>query len=124
MLLRFTRISLSSLIILSFILILSANKAEALSLMMPFGGKIKSVQPCTCPANLAWQITVGPPRPGVFMYKPGMSTLFSKFNIFSPGPYVVGIATGYSPCMQASVTGCTPTSTGGPLIRLVGTSGF
>ena len=98
------------------------SKAQAFSLGLPFGGKITSVLPCTCPADLGWQITVGPPRPGVYMYQPGFSMLFMNYNIFRPGAWVVGIATTYVPCLQISITGCIPVSTGGLLIRLIGTS--
>ena len=96
--------------------------ANALSLGYPFGGKITSSIMCTCPASFGWQITVGPPRPGVFMYSPILSRLFSYYKIMIPGSKVLGIASGYMPCMQISMTGCTPLSTGGLLIRLVGTS--
>ena len=109
-------------VVVSLLFMLPTGRVKAASFGVPFGGKIRNVIVCTCPANFGLQITVGPPRPGIFMYKPGISRLFSYFNIFRPGPYVLGIASGYNPCLQYTGTGCIPLSTGGPLIRLVGTS--
>jgi len=116
---RFAPIIIAALAIVG---ILFSNITQAISFGTPFGGRITSVIPCTCPTNFGWQITVGPPKPGVFMYKPGTSKLFSYFRIFSPGPWVLGTANGYSPCLQISGTGCAPGGSGGLIIRLVGTS--
>ena len=102
--------------------LLFSSTTHAVSLTTVFGGKIVSVLPCTCPATFGWQITVGPPRPGTFMYRPGISRLFSYFNIFRPGPWVLGTASVYGSCMQISPSGCTPGGVGGLIIRLVGTS--
>lgn len=58
----------------------------------PFGGRILSIHlpypagPCPLPS-----ITIGAPKPGLFMIPPGRAYLFYQF--YRPGPKVLGIAT-------------------------------
>ncbi len=116
--LKITAITLG---VVLFSLLVPTDGAKALSFGIPFGGKITSVLPCTCPGDLGWKITVGSPRPGVFMYKPTTSRLYANYSIYRPGAYVLGTSTAYASCMQVSPNGCTPTP-GGPVIHPIGTS--
>ena len=61
--------------------------ASAIGLIIPFGGNILVAVPCTN----GLLITVGPPRPGVFLYQPGVSVIHENF-ILKPGAKVLGIA--------------------------------
>lgn len=91
--------------------------------LSPFGGIIVYAAPCTC-STPNWGIKVGPPVGGSFIYSPGSSDLRAWYNLFHPGPWVLGIAQGYAPCMQQDYPSCTPDKVvaGGPVMIIVGTS--
>ena len=88
---------ISIFLLLSFILLPGVNitsldkldmkKAEAIP-ALNFGGRILTVIPCTCSGTLL--VTVGPPKPGVFVYVPGASFLYSFYQIYKPGSFVLG----------------------------------
>lgn len=78
----------------------------------PFGGPIVAMRP----GSNCIHITVGPPRPGDFVYIPGVSLLFSFFTI-RPGAYVLGLAGPDVFCLFGRRAGFT-----GPIIIMVGTS--
>lgn len=80
-----------------------------------FGGMIEDVEYCC--NGVA--ITIGPPSPGVFMFDDS-SQLYSYYNIFSPGPNVVGSATPGGICKDIFYE-CLPSATFGTIVQ-VGTS--
>ena len=64
--------------------------------LLPFGGKITSIFPCTAaPGTLL--LTVGPPKGGNFLYVPGASRLYSYYSI-KPGSWVLGTASPGGAC--------------------------
>lgn len=77
----------------------------------PFGGPIIAMRP----GSNCLHLTVGPPRPGDFVYVPGVSLLFSFFTI-RPGAYVLGLAGPDVPCKFGR------RFFSGPLILMIGTS--
>lgn len=95
------------LVAVSLLFIIPVDEAKALGLGYPFGGRVTSVIPCTvnCPPG-AMTVTVGLPRPGVFLYIPVVSRLYSHFKLL-PGSWVVGL-----------------TNPAGIIIQMVGTSTF
>ncbi len=95
--------------------------AQSAGGFIPFGGVIQYARVCTCSAP-NWGIRVGPPVAGNFIYQ--SRGLFREYQIFRPGPWVVGIASGYAPCMQVRGNSCVADEQvpGGPVIMLVGTS--
>lgn len=62
--------------------------ARAAVPFIPVGGKIWMVLYCT---NGVLTL-IGPPRPGLFMYIPFVSQLFAFYQIYRPGPCVLGKA--------------------------------
>lgn len=88
--------------------------------VLQFGGQITSVFYCPCSANLA--IVVGPPSPGVFMYQPGVSMVYAWYQIFRPGPWVLGTYTPGGACMMFIPYGCAPMAAPMGTITQVGTS--
>ncbi len=99
-----------------------ATELNEMTAALPFvfGGPILAVDECTCSGG--WRILVGPPRPMDLLYQPPISTLFSFYNIFTPGPFALGtyIPGGY--CSRGT-TFCTGSNVAGTII-LVGTSGL
>ncbi len=79
---------------------------------IPFGGPILAMRP----GSNCIHITVGPPRPGDFVYVPGGSMLFSYFTL-RVGANVLGLAGPDVFCLLGRRLGFT-----GPLILIVGTS--
>jgi len=73
------------LIVISFGLRIKSGKAIGL----PFGGQIMAVTYCIDQTNFV--VTVGPPVGGQFTYAGGM--LYSFYQIFRPGPWVLGTYT-------------------------------
>ncbi|MCC6290678.1 hypothetical protein IT398_01240 [Candidatus Nomurabacteria bacterium] len=80
-----------------------------------FGGMIEEVEYCC--NGVA--VTIGPPSPGVFMFDE-TSQLYSHYNIFSPGPNVVGSAIPGGVCKKLFFE-CFPSPTFGTIVQ-VGTS--
>jgi len=113
----------SFLILVAFILVIAAsfsyfpvNKSSA---VLPFGGQITGTFYCNCSANLL--ISVGPPVPGVFIYQPGGTALYSYGRVWSPGAFALGL---YSPggvCLVYVLVGCAPIPNEGTMIE-IGTS--
>jgi len=93
--------------------------AGAFSLNTPFGGKIITSIPCTCSVG-SW-VTVAFPRPGSFIYTPGLSQIYRNYQLFRPGPWALGIASGFGTCMVGAPPYCVSIGSG-PIIRKVGTS--
>lgn len=79
---------------------------------IPFGGPIVFMRF----GNGCIVLTVGPPRPGEYIFQFGPSLLFAYFSIH-PGARVLGLATVPIPCFAG------PFLIGiGPLILMMGTS--
>lgn len=55
--------------------------------IVPFGGVITYVDYCCDGSVLMW---VSPPVPGIYIYSPYVTRMFQNFNIFSPGPWILG----------------------------------
>ena len=85
-------------------------------LVLPFGGRISNVLFCCNGLTIA----VGPPRPGVFLFTFG-SILHAYYNIFQPGPWVLGLANPGGVCLTLPF--CFPMPVEGTIVR-VGTSGL
>lgn len=83
-----------------------------------FGGRIKNVTLCSCSANFL--LYIGPPRGGLFIYSPGISTLYLFYQFFRSGPWVLGTSAGTGVCLQPG-TPCEPVGYGA-IIRKMGTS--
>ncbi|OIO30907.1 hypothetical protein AUJ77_01015 [Candidatus Nomurabacteria bacterium CG1_02_43_90] len=96
----------SSLFVLLFIITSFGLKIKSTNAIMPFGGKIQKVTYCTCSLNLA--ILVGPPGPGVFTYEPGASSIKAFYQIFRPGPWVLGSYTPGGVCTSWYICGTSP----------------
>lgn len=86
--------------------------------IIPFGGRSLAAVPCTCSGCVL--VTVGPPRPGTFMYCPTTSRLY-KWYTLTPPAWQLGIATGFRICEELCPLGCCPIG-GGPVILKDGTS--
>lgn len=85
----------------------------------PFGGTT-SVFPCTCSGN--YRITVGSPRPGVFMYQPGFTIEYENYNALRSGVWALGLAqNSLVQCWVPSGWGCSMIGAHPP-IYIIGTS--
>ena len=74
-------------LVLAIFLVFTAwgvKKTESQSLTA-FGGKILSVQ-YSCNGIM---LTIGPPSAGTYMYY-WATKLYANYNVFEPGPYVLG----------------------------------
>lgn len=111
-----SKISKKLLIALIFVAIFAAlagSAAEARAFLPgPFGGPIVAMRQ----GSNCIHITVGPPRPGDFVYIPRVSLLFSFFSI-RPGAYVLGLAGPDVFCLFGRRAGLT-----GPGIIMISTS--
>ncbi len=87
--------------------------------MLGFGGKIVAVRPCLCSANLA--VFVVGVKGGVYTFQPGVSLLFAQYQIWRPGPWVLGTYAPGGVCLRYRFLGCTGFPTMGTMIT-VGTS--
>lgn len=117
----------TSLVIVLFLIVASFGlRVKTGKAIIPFGGPILNVTYCTCSVNLA--ITVGAPNGGVFTYD-GSGIIDAFYQLFRPGPWVLGSYTpggsclswymcGTSPCCLADFTTAPPIGT----INEVGTS--
>ena len=85
-----------------------------------FGGRILFVRECACSGG--WAITVGPPKPGVFLFQPPISQVYLYGQIFRPGAWSLGSYTPGGVC-SALATECFPIPVLGT-INKVGTSIF
>lgn len=86
---------------------------------IPFGGAIIVSIPCTCSATGQY-IILGPPSIGAYVYEP-VTVLFSFFNVYTPGTWLLG---NYIPG-HACLMGVTPYCYAPPAfgtIEMVGTS--
>jgi len=70
-----------------------------------FGGKIKAIIPCTCSPGMG--IIVGPPKPAILLFVPGLSRLFSNGRLF-PGSWTLGDYSSGGVCMQIAGKTCAP----------------
>ena len=91
---------------------------------LPFGGRIVYATPCTCSFGV-WLIIVFDYRtmsPLNLVYIPGVSMLYAYYNIFTPGPSILGTYTPSSgQCWFYVGLGCSPYPTIGNLNFLPGT---
>ncbi|HBX58694.1 MAG: hypothetical protein UW46_C0002G0032 [Candidatus Yanofskybacteria bacterium GW2011_GWF1_44_227] len=100
--------------------LLYSSSALALSLGTPFGGKILTYTPCTCGFGTAI-VTVGTPRPGIFLYVPYTSKPYSYY-FPSIGRWILGLASPTPmPCMMGVLPYCVSVGSYSP-ITMFGTS--
>ncbi len=87
------------------------------SVGLPFGGTINDAEYC-CDGSI--YLVVGTPRPGAVIFSPYISRLYKYYEIFTPGPWVLGdaIPGGYCDLVDADCEGGVPGNT----IIQVGTS--
>lgn len=88
---------------------------SAQAAFVPFGGRIITAIPgVDCVA-----IIIGPPKPGIYVFRWGISILYMWWNILTPGNLVLGTATIPVPCFMSYVP---PVFIVGLFIIRVGTS--
>lgn len=112
----FTCLAVILVLIVSFMFVPSWVFAQ-LGIGEPFGGLVLFVVPCPCSGGE--MITVGPPRPGIFMVDAG-SIVYERFQPFV-GHWVLGLSDFYEPCLWPTLFGCVPIG-GASRIRILGTS--
>jgi len=81
-----------------------------------FGGPITYVSYCC--NGVA--ITVGPPRPGRFLITVG-TILYAHYNVYIPGPYVLGSAVPGGTCQIPATYCLVPTPVKG-IVTMIGSS--
>lgn len=118
---RIFLLTLSALLLLSYPI-----KSYAIPGTYPFGGLVTAYTYCTCSDNFL--VTIGLPRPGVFIYQPTIpgfplgTDLRAFWSVLVPGAYVLGVAEDVPMvCMMYVGAGCSPFGAG-PMMLLVGTS--
>lgn len=86
----------------------------------PFGGMVLFTMVCTCSeGNML--LVVGPPRPGVFVYEPFVSTLYMNYRPYVSSWVLGDYISGAGVCMVYVGTGCASVPNMG-LINKIGTS--
>lgn len=85
----------------------------------PFGGRIISIDRCTCSGGL--RLTIGPPKPAVILYLPGASKLYKYHNI-SEGNWTLGDYASGGVCLKRVVSTCIKLPVQGTIMK-IGTSG-
>lgn len=98
----------------------SVSSAQGLR---PFGGKISDTYFCNC--SYTWLITVDDSVGfgGDFIYVPFATTLYSWYQIFSAGPWVLGLySPGYGVCLEYAGVTCTTYGSNQGTMTMVGTS--
>ncbi|MEX0918947.1 MAG: hypothetical protein WDZ85_03220 [Candidatus Paceibacterota bacterium] len=98
-----TLFSLSAIILFTFFPL----TALAQSAGIPFGGQIIAPPiPCTCPFTPGVQIIIKPALPAWpthLVYLPGVSILYQYYQIFRPGPHLLGlVAPTPVPCLMVA----------------------
>lgn len=111
---------LFSAVVIFFLVITFSVWVKTSNAMLGFGGRIASVVPCTCSANL--MITIAGVRGGVFSFEPG-SLPFAWYQIYRPGPWARGTYVPGNVCLWIVPDGCAGIPTMGTIIE-VGTSLF
>lgn len=96
--------------------------STAVSGMIPFGGKITSVDRtrCTCLYAPAAIVNVGSPKGGRFIYYYYFSKLYEWYSV-NTNNNVLGIASPFGICLQQSGFYCTPVDYAPSIIK-IGTS--
>jgi len=86
--------------------------------VLAFGGRIILVEYCC--NGVA--ITVGPPRPGRFLLTSG-TILYPYYNVYTPGPSVLGTAIPGGICHEAATACVVPIPVAGT-VTMIGSSGL
>lgn len=100
-------------------IIFSLTSPLSVSAAPVFGGRIMAVIPCTCSPGMA--IIVGPPKPGILLFIPGVSRLFNNRRPF-PGSWTLGDYSFGGICLQIASHGCFPYPIVQGTILKIGTS--
>ena len=120
--LRQTKIIIFALFLLA-LFSYSAQSPKAVPIFYPFGGPI-IVANYACaafPGPGSANVFVGPPSPGAFIYIPWATQTYLFTPPYRPGQYILGTATGYSPCMVPTPFGPVVVGAGMPIF-MEGTS--
>lgn len=83
------------------------------------GGRSVAIY-CTCSPG-CFNVFVGPPVGGSFMYCPGTTRLYAYYNIWNA--WQLGGDMGWMPCIQIGFPSCFP-SGGGNIMIINGTSAY
>lgn len=95
-----------SIIVLLLLAVSYGSKVKSGKAIVPFGGVITAVTPCDC--SVGYMIIVaGPTTAGAFLYQTGVSILFPWYEIFTPGPFVLGTYIPGAVCMIGVPPACT-----------------
>ena len=116
---RMTRIKILLAVIFSLALIGLAifyQQAQAQYSLIPFGGRIEAVNYCCNGIELI----IGPPRGGDFLFS-WNSILYAFYQIYRPGPWVLGDAEPGGACVHIA-GGCETSHPTTGIIRQIGTS--
>lgn len=109
-------------IVLTLLLAPAISLAQVPGLQNLIGGRVQMVEMCCNGVK----IKVGDPKGGEFLFMPGLSKLYAYYNIFTPGVWVLGTATGIATCQQLlSFPPCVrPEILRGGIINMIGSSGL
>ncbi len=117
-------IGLSVVIGLCIVLLPGKNRSNAVTKVtkgiLPFGGRVTLVQYC-CDGSVMLTIT-GKTNPGNYIFSPIASHPYRNFNIFTPGPNVVGDGNPGGYC-QTTTSACYGGMYANTITR-IGTSNF
>jgi hypothetical protein len=94
---------LSVLISLSALCVTFFPVSASAAVRIPFGGRAMLVIPCTC--DDAWIVAVGLPTPGAFVYRMGVTTLYSFYEPLEPA-WQLGLAIPPGVCMMVAYPSC------------------
>jgi hypothetical protein len=101
-------------------LLVQTQTASAQSVWTALDGGRSTAIYCTCTPG-CFNVFVGPPRGGSFMYCPGTTRLYAYYNIWNA--WQLGGNLGWMPCMQIGFPSCFP-SGGGNIMIINGTSAY
>lgn len=116
---------LGSLLLVGITFLVPMSVAQALTPGLPFGGIITFVVPCVCSGNaVIYNIPIGKTSLPALIFQPGISVLYSFYQIYKPGTYILGTYGPPTPCIFLYLIICAPwlLTPAAPLIEMVGTS--
>ena len=101
----------------------SSGSSGGMGMSTNFAGRITNVTYCTCTANIMLDISQQSGGQISLLYQPGQSTLYERYNIFTPGANVLGNYTqGGGQCEVLDGTECNSQGSPRGNIKMIGTS--
>jgi len=92
-------------------------------LTIPFGGKVNEVTYCTCLANPGIVLDVGEPNSAKVFVSPLLTRIYSQYDIYSTGQWVLGNYSKGGTCLKQAYPTCTSTGvTPDGTATMIGTS--